>query len=126
MTLDFSKESGLAPAVIQDRVTGRVLMVGYMNEEAFRMTVETGVVTFYSRSRKKLWIKGETSGHKLIVKEIATDCDSDAVLVKVEALGPGVCHEGYASCFFRTLEGGEWKISEQRTYDPKSVYGGKA
>jgi len=126
MTLDFSKESGLAPAVIQDRVTGRVLMVGYMNEEAFRMTVETGVVTFYSRSRKKLWIKGETSGHKLIVKEIATDCDSDAVLVKVEALGPGVCHEGYVSCFFRRLEGGEWKTTEERAYDPKTVYGGKA
>ncbi len=126
MTLDFGKEGGLTPAVIQDYGSGRVLMVGYMNEEAFRKTVESGFVTFYSRSRKKLWTKGETSGHKLVVKEIATDCDCDAVLVKVEALGPGVCHEGYVSCFFRRLENGEWKTAEERAYDPKAVYGGKA
>ena len=70
-------------------------MVGFMNEEAFRKTVETGSVTFFSRSRNKLWLKGETSGHRLVVKEISTDCDRDAFLIKVEALGPGVCHEGY-------------------------------
>ena len=93
-------------------------MVGYMNEEAFRRTVETGFATFYSRSRRKLWLKGESSGHRLVVKEISTDCDRDAVLVKVEALGPGVCHEGYESCFFRRLEDGEWKVAEERTYDP--------
>ncbi len=97
MTLDFDKAAGLAPAVIQDHATGRVLMLGYMNEEAFRKTVETGFVTFYSRSRQKLWMKGETSGHRLVVKEISTDCDRDAILVRVEALGPGVCHEGYVS-----------------------------
>ncbi len=102
------------PAVIQDHQTGRVLMVGFMNEEAFRKTVETGFATFYSRSRNKLWLKGESSGHRLVVKEISTDCDLDAVLVKVEALGPGVCHEGYQSCFFRRLEDGEWKVSEER------------
>ena len=125
MTLDFQKADGLAPAVVQDYATGRVLMLGYMNEEAFRKTVETGFVTFYSRSRQKLWMKGETSGHRLVVKEISTDCDADAVLVKVEALGPGVCHEGYESCFFRRLEDGEWKVADARAYDPAAVYGGK-
>jgi phosphoribosyl-AMP cyclohydrolase len=100
-------------------------MVGYMNDEAFRATVETGFATFYSRSRRKLWLKGESSGHRLAVKEISTDCDRDAVLVKVEAIGPGVCHEGYASCFFRRLENGQWQVSEERTYDPAAVYGGK-
>ncbi len=112
--------------MVQDQTTGRVLMVGYMNEEAFRMTVETGFVTFYSRSRKKLWLKGESSGHRLVAKQIEADCDLDALLVKVEALGPGVCHEGYQSCFFRRLENGAWQISEPRTYDPDAVYGGKA
>lgn len=122
MNLDFSKLDGLIPAVIQDEKSGRVLMVGFMNEESFRKTVETGFATFYSRSRNKLWLKGESSGHKLLVKSIQTDCDRDTVLVAVEALGPGVCHEGYESCFFRTLEGGEWKVSEVQTYDPKKVY----
>jgi phosphoribosyl-AMP cyclohydrolase len=126
MNLDFAKSDGLITAVVQDHATGRVLMVGYMNEEAFRKTVETGFVTFYSRSRRKLWLKGETSGHRLVLKSIATDCDLDAVLVQVEALGPGVCHEGYQSCFFRKLEDGEWKVSEPRAYDPAAVYGGQA
>ena len=123
MNLDFEKAGGLVTAVIQDHATGRVLMVGYMNDEAFRKTVETGFATFYSRSRQKLWLKGETSGHRLVVKSIATDCDQDAVLVQVEALGPGVCHEGYASCFFRKLDEGDWKISDSRAYDPAAVYG---
>ncbi len=123
MQLDFKKLDGLIPAVIQDHETGRVLMVGFMNDVAFQKTVETGFATFYSRSRNKLWLKGESSGHRLVVKEISTDCDLDTVLVKVAALGPGVCHEGYESCFFRTLEDGEWKISESQTYDPKAVYG---
>src|SRR5215475_7074230 len=117
MDLDFNKSDGLITAVIQDHVTGRVLMVGYMNEEAFRRTVETGFATFYSRSRKKLWLKGEQSGHRLVVKEVATDCDADAVLVKVEAIGPGVCHAGYESCFYRTLKDGEWRVRDERTYD---------
>jgi len=125
MNLDFQKSGGLITAVIQDDASGRVLMVGFMNEEAFRKTVETGYATFYSRSRQKLWLKGESSSHRLVVKEIATDCDLDAVLVKVQALGPGVCHEGYQSCFFRHLENGEWKVTDERTYDPDAVYGGK-
>jgi phosphoribosyl-AMP cyclohydrolase len=124
--LDFKKMDGLITAVIQDHVTGEVLMVGYMNEEAYARTVETGWATFYSRSRKKLWLKGESSGHRLVVKEIRKDCDADALLVKVEALGPGVCHEGYRSCFFRALENGEWKIRGEKTYDPATVYGEKA
>jgi len=123
--LDFSKLNGLITAVIQDHATGRVLMVGFMNEEAFRKTVESGYATFFSRSRNKLWLKGESSGHKLVVKNIATDCDLDALLIQVEALGPGVCHEGYQSCFFRTLDGDQWKESEPRAYDPDDVYGSK-
>ena len=126
MDLNFQKSDGLVTAVIQDHLTGRVLMVGYMNEEAFRKTVETGFVTFYSRSRRKLWLKGETSGHRLVVKQISTDCDEDAVLLQVEAQGPGVCHEGYQSCFYRRLDSGQWQVSEERAYDPKSVYGSQA
>jgi phosphoribosyl-AMP cyclohydrolase len=123
MDLNFQKSDGLVTAVIQDHLTGRVLMVGYMNEEAFRKTVETGFATFYSRSRRKLWLKGETSGHRLVVKQISTDCDQDALLIQVEAQGPGVCHEGYQSCFYRRLDDGQWLVSEERAYDPKSVYG---
>jgi phosphoribosyl-AMP cyclohydrolase len=124
MDLDFKKMDGLITAVIQDSTSGRVLMVGFMNEEAFRKTVETGFATFFSRSRNKLWLKGETSGHRLVVKEISTDCDQDALLVKVEALGPGVCHNGYESCFYRSLKDGNWIETEKPTYDPNAVYGG--
>ena len=126
MDLNFQKSDGLVTAVIQDYVSGRVLMVGFMNEEAFRKTVETGFATFYSRSRRKLWLKGETSGHKLVVREISTDCDQDALLVRVEALGPGVCHNGYQSCFYRRLESGRWVESEARAYDPQAVYGSRS
>ncbi len=126
MDLDFEKLGGLVPAVIQDHASGRVLMVGFMNEEAFRKTLETGFATFYSRSRGKLWLKGETSGHRLVVKEISTDCDADALLVRVEALGPGVCHNGYQSCFYRRLEDGRWVESEPKSYDPQAIYGGRA
>ena len=122
MDLDFSKQDGLVTAVIQDYKTGRVLMVGYMNEESFRITVTSGFACFYSRSRKKLWLKGETSGHKIAVKSIATDCDKDAVLIQGEELGPGVCHDGYRSCFYRTLEADQWVITEEKTYDPSAVY----
>ena len=125
MDLDFDKTGGMIPAIVQDHSTGRVLMVGFMNEEAFQKTVETGFATFFSRTRNKLWMKGETSGHRLVVKEISTDCDQDTVLVRVEALGPGVCHEGYQSCFFRRLENGQWNVTEPQTYDPQAVYGGK-
>lgn len=123
ITLDFSKQDGLLPAVIQDAETGRVLMVGFMNEQAFQKTVETGKATFFSRSRNRLWTKGESSGHALVVKEIATDCDADALLIRVQALGPGVCHTGHQSCFYRSLQDGAWKETEGPVYDPASVYG---
>ena len=123
MNLDFQKSDGLITAVIQDHATGRVLMVGFMNEEAFRKTVESGYATFFSRSRNKLWLKGETSGHRLVVKKIETDCDVDSLVLHCESLGPGVCHNGYQSCFYRTLENGEWRESESRAFDPGKVYG---
>lgn len=124
MSLDFSKLDGLVPAVVQDDKSGRVLMVGFMNEEAWRKTVDTGNVTFFSRSRNKLWMKGESSGHVLKVKSIATDCDDDSLLIRVDSLGPGVCHAGYESCFYRQLQGEAWVETERPTYDPSAVYGG--
>ncbi|MDW8131171.1 MAG: phosphoribosyl-AMP cyclohydrolase [Bryobacterales bacterium] len=123
MDLNFEKLGGLVPAIVQHYRSGRVLMVGFMNQEAFRRTVETGQATFYSRSRGQLWTKGESSGHRLLVREIYTDCDRDALLLKVEPLGPGVCHEGYASCFFRRLEEGRWLEGEPKSFDPAQVYG---
>jgi phosphoribosyl-AMP cyclohydrolase len=126
MDLKFGKQDGLIAAVVQDYTSNRVLMVGYMNQEALDKTLATGLVTFYSRSRQKLWTKGESSGNHLKLKEMSTDCDMDALLVKVEAVGPGVCHDGYESCFYRRLEGDTWVESEPRAYDPDAVYGGKA
>ena len=123
--LNFSKLDGLVPAIVQDHASGRVLMLGFMNEEALQRTVETGRATFFSRSRGKIWTKGETSGHQLLVRQILTDCDADSILLKVEALGLGVCHEGYASCFFRKLKDGEWIGNEPRTFDPAKVYEAK-
>ncbi|HLH39750.1 MAG TPA: phosphoribosyl-AMP cyclohydrolase [Bryobacteraceae bacterium] len=123
LKLDFTKLGGLLPAVVQDSASRRVLMVGFMNEEAFRRTLSTGYATFYSRSRNKIWVKGESSGHRLTVKAIETDCDGDCLLLHVDAAGPGVCHEGYESCFFRSFDGGGWQIREPQTYDPAAVYG---
>ena len=123
--LDFAKQDGLIAAVVQDAKTHRVLMVGYMNREAFDQTMASGHVTFFSRSRQKLWTKGESSGHFLMLKSIATDCDGDALLVEAEPIGPGVCHEGYESCFFRTFDQGNWRITEKQMYDPNAVYGAK-
>ena len=121
--LDFDKQNGLITAVVQDSQTHRVLMVGYMNREAFDKTVTTGHVTFFSRSRKKLWTKGESSGHYLVLKSIATDCDGDALLVMAEPIGPGVCHNGYESCFYRTYKDGAWAETETPAYNPAAVYG---
>jgi phosphoribosyl-AMP cyclohydrolase len=123
--LDFDKQDGLIAAVVQDFKTRRVLMVGYMNREAFEKTVQSGHVTFFSRSRQKLWTKGESSGHFLMLKSIATDCDGDALLVEAEPLEAGVCHEGYESCFFRKFEKGGWLVTEEKIYDPNAVYGVK-
>ena len=124
MDLDFKKLDGLVPAVIQNAGTGEVLMLGYMNAEAYAATQASGEVTFFSRSRNRLWRKGEQSGHVLRVREMRVDCDVDALLIRVEAIGPGVCHEGYRSCFFRRVsESGAAEVVDERTFDPNAVYG---
>ncbi len=123
MNLDFTKCDGLVPAIIQDHRDGRVLMLGFMNEAAFARTVESGRVTFLSRTRNTLWTKGETSGNYLLAKRIEVDCDRDTLLIHAEAIGAGVCHDGFRSCFYRELSGGDWVRREQRTYDPDRVYG---
>jgi len=114
-------ENGLLPAVLVDEERGDVLMLAYMNKEAFLKTVKEGKATFYSRSRKKLWTKGEESGNFMEVSEILLDCDGDALVVKVKPKGPA-CHKGYRSCFFRKLEGQNWKIILQKEFDPSKVY----
>jgi phosphoribosyl-AMP cyclohydrolase len=120
----FAKAGGLVPAIVQDERSGEVLMLGFINEEALAETCRTGEVVFYSRSRNRLWKKGESSGHVLKVREVLVDCDADAVLVRVEPIGPGVCHEGYRSCFFRRIEDdGSTKVIAERTFEPKQVYG---
>ena len=124
MEIDFQKSGGLVPAINQDERTGDVLMLGFMNSESLVETQRTGEVVFFSRSRNKLWKKGESSGHVLLVRELRVDCDADALLVRVAAAGPGVCHEGYRSCFFRKLEpDGSAKIIAERTFAPEKVYG---
>jgi len=103
-TIDFGKMDGLVPGIVQDARTGQVLMLGFLNDESWRKTKETGFVTFWSRTRKKLWMKGETSGNRLRIVEVSTDCDNDALLFRVEVDGDGlVCHEGTVSCFTRPL-----------------------
>jgi phosphoribosyl-AMP cyclohydrolase len=120
--LDFDKLDGLLAVIIQDSVTQRVLMLGFMNEEAYARTLETGFVVFFSRSRNKLWMKGETSGHTLQVVAMSTDCDRDALLVSVKTVGPGVCHEGFESCFSRTRVNNNWIVSYPQTFSPTDVY----
>lgn len=114
MELDYSKLAGLVPAVVQDVATREVLMLGFMNDAAFAATVETGFVTFFSRTRNKLWTKGETSGNKLAVREILVDCDDDSLVVLAEQSGSATCHEGYRSCFFRRLENGEPVVIQEK------------
>jgi phosphoribosyl-AMP cyclohydrolase len=128
MDLDFEKENGLIPAIVQDDANGEVLMLGFMNREALAKTQQTGFVTFYSRSRKKLWTKGETSGQKLLLRDLRVDCDLDAVLVRAELEGGAVCHEGYRSCFFRRLGAdGSATVVAERVISPEELYGkGKA
>ena len=126
MELAFEKQGGLLPAVIQDYRTREVLMVGYLNPDALAETQRTGEVHFLSRSRKRLWKKGETSGHVLRLREVRFDCDADALLILAEPLGPGVCHEGYRSCFFRRLEtDGSSSVISERAFVPEDVYGRK-
>ncbi len=114
----------LAIAIAQDYSTQEVLMVAFMNREALKKTLATRRMTYYSTSRKKLWVKGETSGNFQTVKEVRLDCDGDALLFRVEQRG-AACHEGYATCFHRVLRDGEWKVEGERMFDPEKVYGGK-
>jgi len=120
--LDFEKQGGLVPAIAQAYRTGEVLMLAYMNQAAFSETIRTGKACYYSRSRQKLWRKGEESGHVQRVHEIRIDCDADTVLLKVEQLGGAACHEGYHSCFFRKLDAGDVIIDQERVFAPKEVY----
>src|SRR5690349_16730572 len=113
--------NGLIPAIIQEQSTGRVLMMAWMNRESLQKTIETKKTWFWSRSRKKFWMKGETSGHVQHVKNISFDCDGDVVLIQVEQVG-AACHEGYRSCFFRSIEGDQVKMIDQRLMDPEKIY----
>ena len=120
--LDFDKMGGLAPAIVQDNDTGEVLMLAFMNKEAWEATLKTGKATYYSRSRNQLWVKGETSGHVQLVKEIRVDCDNDTVLLKVEQLGGAACHMGYKSCFYQKVKNDTLTITGKPVFDPKEVY----
>jgi len=120
--LDFEKLGGLVPVVVQEWTSKEVLMVGFMNREAWEETWRTGRATYWSRSRKRLWIKGETSGHVQEVKEIYVDCDADTVLLLVVQHGGAACHTGHRSCFYRRWEGGELKEVSEKIFDPGDVY----
>jgi phosphoribosyl-AMP cyclohydrolase len=119
----FEKSGGLVPAIIQDEASGEVLMLGFMNAESFALTQRTREVVFFSRSRNRLWKKGESSGHVLKVADLRIDCDADAILIRVNPIGPGVCHEGYRSCFFRSLNPeGVPRVIAERSFAPEAVY----
>ena len=122
INLRFDKGGGLLPAIAQDYATGQVLMLAYINEEAWQKTLETGKAHYWSRSRNKLWLKGESSQHVQLIKEILVDCDEDTVVFKVEQLGGAACHKGYPSCFFRTVTGDELKKNQEPVFDPQEVY----
>lgn len=119
---DFSKQNGLLPVIVQDAESGVVLMLAYMNELAWEKTVETGKAHYWSRSRQKLWLKGEESGHVQLVREVYLDCDLDTILLKVEQLGGAACHTGYRSCFYQRYKDGETEIIGEKVFDPKEVY----
>jgi phosphoribosyl-AMP cyclohydrolase len=120
--IDFDKAGGLVPAVAQDADTGQVLMLAWMNREAFDETLRTRRAVYFSRSRNKLWRKGEESGHMQEVLEVLVDCDADTILLKVHQIGGAACHEGYASCFFRRVEPEGLRVVAQKVFDPKQVY----
>lgn len=121
MDLNFDKMGGLVPAIVQDAESGRVLMLAFMDKNAWEKTLETGKACFFSRSRNKFWMKGEQSGNVQLVKEVFIDCDEDTVLLKVEQVGKAACHKGYESCFFRKLDG-ELEIIDKKVFDPEKVY----
>jgi len=123
LELDFEKTGGLLPAIAQDARSGEILMLAYMNREAWQRTLETGVATYFSRSRQKLWVKGGTSGHRQIVREIRVDCDDDTILLKVEQRGDAACHTGHRSCFHKKVgSDGSVQIVGEPVFDPEEVY----
>jgi phosphoribosyl-AMP cyclohydrolase len=121
--VELGFKDGLVPAIVQHKRNGKVLMLGYMNLAAYEQTLSSGYVTFFSRSRNKLWTKGETSGYRLKVLEIRVDCDRDALLIQADLTGPGCCHLGYESCFFRKITPQGEQIILDRQFDPDEVYG---
>ena len=120
--LCFDKGNGLLPVIAQDHETGEVLMLAYMNRQAWEKTLETGKVHYWSRTRDKLWLKGETSGHVQLLKAAYTDCDLDTILVQVKQLGGAACHKGYRSCFYRKVQGESLVIIGEPVFDPKEIY----
>jgi phosphoribosyl-AMP cyclohydrolase len=121
--IDFAKGGGLVTAIAQDHETGEILMVAYMNEESLRRTLKLGEVVYWSRSRRELWHKGESSGNTQTLKRLSIDCDGDAVLLEVEQKGGAACHTGKRSCFFRRFEDGGWVDVGVQVFDPDEVYG---
>ena len=120
--LDFEKCGGLIPAIAQDHRTGEVLMMAYINEESWQETLKSGYATYYSRSRQQLWKKGESSGHLQVIKDILVDCDLDTVIFKIEQLGPGACHTGHRSCFYRKVTENGLVETEETVFDAGKVY----
>ena len=121
--IDFKKGDGLIPVIIQEASTNEVLMLGYMNRESWKKTLKTKKASFWSRSRKKIWVKGETSGNFQEIKEIYLDCDGDTLLLKVDQIGGAACHTGFKTCFHQRFEKGQWEVLGKRIFDPKEVYG---
>jgi Phosphoribosyl-AMP cyclohydrolase len=119
---NFAKGDGLVPAIVQDAETKEVLMMAYMNRESWGATLQTGKATYWSRSRQKLWLKGESSGHFQLIKDIFIDCDNDTILLKVKQLGEAACHTGYKSCFYRKLSGKDFVIVGEKIFNPEEVY----
>ena len=122
--LDFKKADGLIPVITQDYKTNQVLMMAYMNKEAWELTLKTNTVHYFSRSRKQLWKKGATSGNIQRVKQIRVDCDLDCILIKIEQEGNAACHTGYQSCFYRKVKNNQLVVDGKKIFDPKKVYGG--
>ena len=120
--IDFDKLGGIVPVIAQDHADGAVLMMAYMNREALAETLRTGRVCYFSRSRNKLWRKGEESGNVQELRGLYVDCDADAILVKVHQIGGAACHDGYRSCFFRQVAGEELQVIAERVFDPREVY----
>ena len=121
----FPDDESLLPVIVQDAASGVVLMTAYMNRAAWEQTLAEGVAVYFSRSRNRLWKKGEQSGHVQTVREAFVDCDGDAILLKVDQAGGAACHEGFQSCFFRRYEAGQWKVVGEQVFDPQTVYGVK-